>query len=60
MITNYEELKLGECTVIYEMNGVRRKYERAVVCDIELSKGGSIRVVYFIIPCEAKIMGYEQ
>lgn len=31
MITNYEELKLGECTVIYEMNGVRRKYERAAV-----------------------------
>ncbi len=60
MITNYKELELGECTVIYEVNGVRRKYERAAVCDIELSKGGSVRVVYFILPGEAKIIGYEQ
>lgn len=60
MIVNEKELKVGECTVIYEMNGVRRKYERAAVCDIDLIKGGSMRVVYFILPYEAKIIGYEQ
>ena len=60
VLKNQEELKLGECAVIYEMNGVRKRYEGASVCDIHLTKGGSIRVVYFILPGEAKIIGYEQ
>lgn len=60
MITNYEELKLGECAVIYETNGIRKRYEGACVRDIPLRKGGSMRVVYFILPGEAKIIGYEQ
>ena len=60
MITNYEELKLGECVVVYEINGIRKRYKGASVCDITLKKGGSMRVVYFILPGAAKIIGYEQ
>lgn len=60
MVMNYEELKLGECAVIYEINGIKKRYEGAIVCDIPLTKGGGMRVVYFIIPGEAKIIGYEQ
>ena len=60
MKTNVEELRLGECTVVYEDNGVERRYEGAAVCDIPLKKGGTWRVVYFVLPGNAKIIGYEQ
>lgn len=55
-----EELQPGKCNVIYETNGIRKRYEGAAVCDVPLSTGDNLRVVYFILPGEAKIIGYEQ
>lgn len=60
MRTNVDELNLGNCVVIYELNGVVKRYETRQVCDIPLSNGGTWRVVYFVIPQESRIIGFEQ
>lgn len=54
-----EDLELGTCDVVYVEGGRERIYKNAKVCDVE-TKSGIVRVVYFIIPVYAKIVGYIQ
>lgn len=56
-----EYLQIGRCDVIYQSHtGIEKVYKDVAVCDVEIKKGEFMRVVYFTIPQDSKIIGYMQ